>query len=147
MLAVVGEWVPSLSRVVTFLHDCSTAACEALVVICRCNEILLKSALGFTNSVALYLSAMLRLNASLRLALAGVLFSRGKPDPRRRSSCCTWPSSCAFGESGCSALCWGGGRPVKQRKAIRVVLHAVTELCRYVTFVCSTIWTYVSVVQ
>lgn len=143
MLPVVGGWRLPLLRAVAVFCTCSTAACEAIVVISQCAEILLRSALALTNSVSLYLSTMLRLNALLRLALAGALFAREEPDQRRRSSCSTRPLSHTFGESCCSPLCWGEGASVER---LRSVLHAVPTACRSARSACAATLALVHVV-
>lgn len=134
MLLVIGEWRLYLFRAVAIFCNYSAAALEAIIVVSQCNEILLKIALAFTNSLAFYLSTMLRLNTSLRLMLAGVLFSQD--GQHGHSSCSTWASSKTLRNSSCSLLCYGGGRTVSHSES---VLHAVPALCRCSMSVCMTI--------
>lgn len=146
MLPVVGRWRLPLLKAMAVFCNYSTAACEAIVVISQCNEILLTTALALTNSVAFYLSTMLRLNTFLRLTLAGALFSREELDQRRHSSCSTWPSSRTFGQNGCSPLCWGEGTSVERVKSVQSALRAVPTLCRCARSVCAAVLALVHVV-
>lgn len=139
MLPVVGEWRLYLLRVVAVFCNYSAAALEAVVVVSQCNEILLRIALAFTNSLAFYLSTMLKLNKFLRpMLLAGVLFSREGLDPHRHSSCSTWASSKTFRDNSCSPLCCGGGRTARWLKS---ALHAVPALRRHSQFALTTVMT------
>ncbi|TNN55581.1 hypothetical protein EYF80_034178 [Liparis tanakae] len=126
-LLVLGAWRLHLLSAVAILCNYSVAALEALVVVSHCNEILLRIALAFTKSVAFYLSSMLRLNAFLRLTLAGVLSSRGGPDRRRHSTCSTCASSNTVGNDSSSPSCSGGGRAARW---LTSALHATPALCR-----------------
>lgn len=123
-LLLLGAWRLHVLSAVAILRNYSVAALEALVVVSRCNEILLRIALAFTRSIAFYLSSMLRLNAFLRLTLAGVLFSRGGPDQPRRSACA---SSKTARNNSSSPLCFGGGPAARWLTA---ALHATPALCR-----------------
>lgn len=138
MLPMVGEWRLFLLRAMAVFCNYSAAACEAIVVVSQCNEILLRLALAFTSSLSFYLSTMLRLNALLKLMLAGVLFSQDELNQRGHFSCSTWPSSRAFRNSR-SPLCCGGGRSVKWNKSIRALVHAVPAICQWSWSVCVTI--------
>lgn len=135
MLPVDGEWRLPLFRAVAVLCNYSAAALEAIVVVSQCNEIFLSIALAFTNSFALYLSAMLRLNVLLRRTLAGVLFSHDELD--QRSSCATWPSSQTSGHNGFSPLCCGGGGG--SVRWLKSALRGVPALCRCSLSVCMTV--------
>lgn len=141
MLPVVGEWRLCLLGAAAVFCNYSAAALEALVVVSQCNEILLRVALAFTNGLALYLSTMLRLNAFLRLTLAGALSSPEELDRHGRSSCSTWPPSRPFRNGSRSPLCCGGGRTAKWFKWVQSALHAVPALCRCSLSVCKTIST------
>lgn len=134
MLPVDGEWRLPLFRAVAVLCNYSAAALEAIVVVSQCNEIFLSIALAFTNSFALYLSAMLRLNVLLR-TLAGVLFSHDELD--QHSSCATWPSSQTSGHNGFSPLCCGGGGG--SVRWLKSALRGVPALCRCSLSVCMTV--------
>ncbi|KAK5871553.1 hypothetical protein PBY51_004430 [Eleginops maclovinus] len=123
MLLVVGEWRSFPFRWVAMFRNSSVAALEHIIVVNQCIEILLRVALAFTNSLAIYLSILLKLNAFLRLGLAGVLDGR---DQHGRSSCSTWASSKTFSNTSC-CLCSGGGSAVLWLKS---ALHAVPALCR-----------------
>lgn len=133
MLPVVVKWRLPLFKAVSALCNYSAAALEAVVVVSQCSEILLSVALAFTRTLAFYLSTMLRLNAFLRLTLAGVLHSREELllDQRGRRSCSTWSSY-----DSCSHLCCGGGGG---RTARCLVLHGVPALCRCSLSVCKTL--------
>lgn len=133
MLPVVIKWRLPLFRAVSALRNYSAAALEAIFVVSQCSEILLNIALALTTSLAFYLSTMLRLNALLRLTLAGVLHSREELDQRGRRSCSTWPSY-----DSCSHLCGGGGG-AGGRTARCLVLHGVPALCRCSLSVCKTL--------
>lgn len=129
ILPAVGEWRLSLFRAVAVLSNLSAAALEGVVVVSQCNEILLSIALAFTNSLALYISTMLRLNAFLRRTLAGVLSSREELDRQGHPSCSTWPSSqSSRGSSSCSVR-W-----------LKSVLCAVPALCRCSRSICMTLF-------
>lgn len=138
-LLVVGAWRLFLLRATSVLCNYPAAVCEAIVVVSEYNEILLKAALAFTNSLAFYLSVLLRLNAFLRRTLAGVLFSREDLDQHGRSSCSTWPSSPALRNNSCSPLLCGGRRSALWLKSVQAVLSAVPKLCRRSWSVCVAI--------
>lgn len=127
ILPAVGEWRLSLFRAFAVLSNLSAAALEGVVVVSQCNEILLSIALAFTNSLALYISTMLRLNAFLRRTLAGVLSSREELDRQGHPSCSTWPPSQSSRSSSCSVR-W-----------FKSVLCAVPALCRCSRSVCMTL--------
>lgn len=147
MLAVAGEWRPSLSRAVAVFCTSSAAALEAIIVLNDCNEILLNIALGFTKSLVFCLSTMLRLNAFLRLTLAGVLLSHEEPDQHGHSLCFPWSSSQTFTTNSCTPLRCGGGRPANRLKSVRSLLLAVPAVCRCSLSVCKTILTLINVAQ
>lgn len=136
MLPVFGEWRVPLFKAAAAFSNYSAAAIEAIVVVSQCNEILLSVALAFTNSLAFYLSTMLRLNAFLRLTLAGVRLSREELNQHGLSSRSTWPSSQTSRSSSCSPLRCGGGRSVRWLKS---ALHGVPALCRCSLSVCRTL--------
>lgn len=140
MLPAVVEWRLRLLGAAAVFCNYSAAALEAVVVVSQCNEILLRVALAFTNSLALYLSTMLRLNAILRLTLAGVLFSRGELGQHGRSSCSTRPPSQTFRNDSRSPLCCGGERTAERLKWVRSALPA---LCRCSLSVCKTISAFI----
>ena len=127
VLPAVREWRLSLFRAVAVLSNLSAAALEAVVLVSQCNEILLSIALVFTNSLALYISTMLRLNAFLRRTLAGVLSSREQLDQQGHPSCSTWPSSQSSRSSSCSVR-W-----------LKSVLRAVPALCHRTWSICMTL--------
>lgn len=130
MLPAVGEWRLPLFRAMAVVCNCSAATLKAIVVVSRCNEILLSITLAFTHSLAFYLSTMLRLNALLRLTLAGVLSSHEELLDR--------PSSQTSRHSSCSPLCCGGGGSVRWLKS---ALRAVPALCRCSLSVCMAVLT------
>lgn len=101
MLPAVGEWRLPLFRAMAVVCNCSAATLKAIVVVSRCNEILLSITLSFTHSLAFYLSTMLRLNALLRLTLAGVLSSQEELLDRPSTNCSTWPSTQTSRHSSC----------------------------------------------
>lgn len=139
MLPMVGEWRLSLFRAMAVFCNYSAVACEAIVVVSQCNEILLKTALAFTSSLTFYLSAMLRLNTFLSLTLAGVLFSREELERRGRFCCSTWPSSQTIRNNSCSPLLFCGGEGVVNwLKFAQSVLHAMPVLCKCSLSVCVT---------
>ncbi|KAK2837465.1 hypothetical protein Q5P01_014677 [Channa striata] len=98
---------------------------------------------------AFYLSALLRLNAFLRLTLSGVSGARRPPreeedvdvDQRRHSCCSTRPRplSRTSGDDVCSPVCWGGDTGAERVKLVRLVLPVVPTLCRGAVSVCSTV--------
>lgn len=135
-LPVVRKWRLYLLRATAIFCNYSAAVLEAIVVVSQCNEILLKIALAFTNSFAFYLSTMLRLNAFLRLMLAGVLPSREEMDQHGQLNCSTWPSSRTFRYSSCSPLCCAEGT---SGKSVQSLLHAVLALCRRSPSICMTV--------
>lgn len=134
----VGEWREPLFRAMAIVCNCSAATLKAIVVVSRCNEILLSITLAFTHSLAFYLSTMLRLNALLRLTLAGVLSSHEELLDRPSTNCSTWPSSQTSRHSSCSPLCCGGGGSVRWSKS---ALRAVPALCRCSLSVCIAVLT------
>lgn len=138
MLPAVGEWRLSLFRAVDVFCNYSAAAFETIAVISQCNEILLRVALAFTNSLSFYLSTMLRLNSFLRRTLAGVLFSREELDQHGYSSCSGWPSSQTFRNNRSSPLCCRGERPARWLKSVQSALNALPGLCRRSRSVCVT---------
>lgn len=122
MLLADGAWRPLVR------------AAAAIFVVSQCSEIFLSVALAFTNSFALCLSALLRLNALLRRTLAGVLFSQVELD--RRSGCATWPPSQTHG---CAPLCCGGGGGGGSVRWLKSALRGVPALCRCSLSVCVTV--------
>lgn len=133
MLLADGAWRPPLATAIAVFCSYSAAALEAIFVVSQCSEIFLSIALAFTNTFALYLSALLRLNALLRRTLAGVLFSQVELD--RRSGCSARPSSQTHG---CSPLCCGGGGEGSVRW-LKSALRGVPALCRCSLSVCMTV--------
>lgn len=100
-----GEWRLFLLQVMTVFYTYSTAACEAFVVWSTCNEILLKTALLLTNSIACHLSIMLKLNAFLRLMLTRMLLTKEDLDGCECASCSTWLPSQPIRRNSCSEFC------------------------------------------
>jgi len=136
---MVADWRRFLlGAAATFSHY-SAAACEAIILISLSNEILLKAALVFTKSLALYLSIMLKLNAFLRLTMAGVLSSLEDSDRGACSSCSTWPSSQRPGNNSCSSLCCGGRRAVRWWKSVQAAMCVLPAICQHSLSVCVTI--------
>ncbi len=121
VLPGVGEWSVPLFGAAAAFCNYSAAVLKAVIVVSQCNEILLSTALAFTNSLAFYLSTMLRLNAFFRLTLAGVIFSREELHQRGLTQTCRTCRS-----SSCSCLCCAGGRTVSWLKS---ALHAVSAIC------------------
>lgn len=140
MLPVVREWGLSLSRAAAVICGYSAAALEAIVVVSQCSEILLSVALLFTNSLAFYLSAMLRLNASVRSTLAGLLFSLEEGYKHGHSSS-TWLSSHTSRNSSCSSQSWGGRGRGRRRaaKCLKMMLKTVPAIWRRSLFICTSI--------
>lgn len=133
-LPVLGQWRLFLLKATTTFHNYSTSACEAIIVVSFCNEILLKTALAVNRNVAFYLSVMLQLNTIVRRRLAGVLLSREDLDQRDCSSCSTWPSLHTF--SFPPFRC-GGRRSAERLKATKAVLRVVPALCRLSLSLCT----------
>lgn len=125
VLPGVGEWSVPLFGAAAAFCNYSAAVLKAVIVVSQCNEILLSTALAFTNSLAFYLSTMLRLNAFFRLTLTGVIFSQEELHQRGPTQTCRSSSR--------SPLCCVGGRTVSRLKS---ALHAVSAICCCLLSVC-----------
>ena len=123
MLPVLGEWRLTFFRAVTTFFEYSAATLETIAAVCLYNEIFLRFALALTNTLAFYLSAMLRLNALLRLMLAEVLLSQelDRPSPSSRTS---------------RLNSRGGGRCRRWWKLVR---HVLPVFCRLSWWACTNV--------
>lgn len=127
----LGEWRLFLLQVMTIFYHHSTAACEAFVVWSTCNEILLKTALALTNSVACHLAIMLKLNAWVRLMLTRMLLSKEDLDRCECSSCSTWLPSQPIRKSSCRRR--GAARRLESAQE---ALRALPAICQRWVCVC-----------
>lgn len=128
MLPVVGEWRLTFFRAMATFSDYSAATLEAIAAVCLCNEIFLSISLALTKTLVFYLSAMLKLNALLRLMLAEVLLSQ---ELDQCSSCTTSPSSQTSRLNS-----RGGGRCTRWWK---LALHVLPVFCRLSCCVCTNV--------
>lgn len=136
---ILSKWRLFFLRAMAVFCNYSEAVCEAIIVVSSCNEILLKAALVLTKNVAAYLSVMLKLNAFLRMMLAGVLSSQVVLDQRLIASCSTWPSSQTSRNNSCSSLCFGGRRAMQGLKSVQAVLCVFPAIFQHSVSVCVTI--------
>ncbi|MED6233353.1 hypothetical protein ATANTOWER_010587 [Ataeniobius toweri] len=94
-------------------YSCSEAAYEDIIIMSMCSEIVLKTALILTNSLAFQLKIMLKLNALLRVVLTGQLLPPKDFDQCGCSRWSTWLSSKTIWNNSLSLVC-GEGRGAVQ---------------------------------
>lgn len=141
MLPAIKDWTVSVFGAMASICTYLAAALQAIVAVSWCNETLLSISLVFTDSLTFYLPITLKMNALLRLTLAGVLFSQEELD-RRWTSCSAWPPSQTSRHSSCRPLCSGGGRRVRWSQS---ALHGVPALRRCLLSVCMAVLAFIHV--
>lgn len=113
--------------------DCSVSVCEAVFALSVCGELLLKTALVLVHILAVYLSVLLKLNAFLKVTLAGVIFPRGSSD---QTDCSMWISS--ENSDSCSFL-GRKKRAVRWLQTLQAALYVLPAVCQHLLRVSVTV--------